>query len=252
MKILLVNDDGIHADGLLVLAKELEKDNQVIIVAPDDQRSACGHSITLGRPLTVRKTKIDGVTSKAYSVNGTPADCVRIGVLKLCDNEGFDIIMSGINRGVNLGRDILYSGTVSAAIEAAINNIPSIAVSAHLDGEKINYVAATKYAAITLKLAKKNYIGSNVVLNLNVPSIEASKIKGIKVCKSSGRLYDDRYKETGRNGDEVTYIANGIKNKIHDEGTDVQYLKDGYVTLTPLHYDLTDYKTIEKLKEIID
>ncbi len=252
MKILLVNDDGIHAEGLYILAKELEKDNVVTIVAPDDQRSACGHSITLGRPLTVKKVEIDGIKSKAYSVSGTPADCVRIGVLKLCNNEGMDIVISGINRGVNLGRDILYSGTVSAAIEAAINKIPSIAVSAHLNGEEINYKIAAKYTRKILKLSKENYIGSNIVLNLNVPSIEESKIKGIKVCKSGGRLYEDRYKEIGRNGNEVTYIANGIKNQIYDQGTDVEFLNNGYVTLTPLQYDLTDYKTLEELKEIIN
>lgn len=252
MKILLVNDDGIHAEGLLILAKELEKDNEVIIVAPDDQRSACSHSITLGRPLTVKETKIDGVRSMAYSVDGTPADCVRIGILKSCNNKGIDIIISGINRGVNLGRDILYSGTVSAAIEGAINKIPSIAVSSHLDGGKINYVVAAKYAGIILKLVKKNYIGSSVVLNLNVPSIENGKIKGIKVCKSGGRLYKDHYTKIGINGKETIYISDGIKNEIYDEGTDVQFLKNGYVTLTPLHYDLTDYKSIEKLKKIID
>jgi 5'-nucleotidase len=254
MKILLVNDDGIHAEGLHILAKEIEKDNDVIIVAPDDQRSACGHSITLGRPLVVKETKIDGVKSKAYSVQGTPADCVRIGVLKLCSNEsnGIDIIVSGINRGVNLGRDILYSGTVSAAIEAAINKIPSIAVSAHLVGEEINYEIAAKYAKRILKLAKENYIGTNAVLNLNVPSIEESKIKGIKVCKSGGRLYEDNYKEIGRSSDEVTYITNGIMNEVFDEGTDVHFLKQGYVTLTPLQYDLTDYKNIEKIKIILD
>jgi 5'-nucleotidase len=252
MKILLVNDDGIHGEGLHILAKEIEKENEVIIVAPDDQRSACGHSITLGRPLTVKETKIDGVKSKAYSVQGTPADCVRIGVLNLCPNEGIDIIMSGINRGVNLGRDTLYSGTVSAAIEAAINKIPSIAVSAHLNGEEINYETAAKYAKKVLKLAKENYIGTNVVLNLNVPSIEENKIKGIKVCKSGGRLYEDRYKEISRNGDEVTYITNGIINECYDEGTDVHFLRDGYVTLTPLQYDLTDYNKLKELKNFID
>jgi 5'-nucleotidase len=252
MKILLVNDDGIHGEGLHILAKEIEKDNEVIIVAPDDQRSACGHSITLGRPLTVKETKIDGVKSKAYSVQGTPADCVRIGVLNLCPNEGIDIIISGINRGVNLGRDTLYSGTVSAAIEAAINKIPSIAVSAHLNGEEINYEIAAKYARKVLKIAKENYIGTNVVLNLNVPSIEENKIKGIKVCKSGGRLYEDRYKEIGRNGDEVTYITNGIINECYDEGTDVHFLRDGYVTLTPLQYDLTEYNKLKELKNFID
>lgn len=252
MKILLVNDDGIHADGLHVLAKEMEKDNEVIIVAPDDQRSACGHSITLGMPLTLKEVEINGVRSKAYSVSGTPADCVRIGVLKLCNAEGIDLIISGINRGVNLGRDILYSGTVSAAIEAGINKIPSIAVSAHLNGEKINYEVAAKYAKEILKYSMENYIGSNVVLNLNVPSIEEDQIKGIKVCKSGGRLYEDRYDELHRSNDEVRYIANGVMNQTYDEDTDVYFLKNGYVTLTPLQYDLTDYKLIEKLEKIID
>lgn len=241
MNILLVNDDGIEAEGIKVLAMELEKENKVIIVAPDDQRSACGHSITLGKPVTLKEFKIQDVKSKAYSLSGTPADCVRIGILEACKNFNVDVVMSGINRGVNLGRDILYSGTVSAAIEASMNELPAIAVSAHLKGEKINYKLAAKYAKKALKLVDKN-----VLLNLNVPCIEENKVKGIKVCKSGGRLYEDNYKEIDRQEGQVTFITNGLLNEVHDEDTDVKYLKEGYVTITPLQYDLTNYSILKE------
>ena len=129
MRILLTNDDGVMAEGIYALAKELEKDHEVIIIAPETQRSAQSHAVTILQPLTVKEVKLDGLKSKAYSISGTPADCVRAGLEVLID-EPIDYVFSGINMGLNSGMDILYSGTVSAAIEANIYGIPSIAVSA--------------------------------------------------------------------------------------------------------------------------
>ncbi len=128
MRLLLTNDDGINAKGIYALAKELEKNHEVIIVAPDNERSACGHSITLTRPLIVKEIKLEGLKSKAFSVDGTPADCVKIAINKLIDSK-IDMVVSGINKGLNLGTDVLYSGTVSAAIEASIYKIPAMAIS---------------------------------------------------------------------------------------------------------------------------
>src|SRR5690606_32311726 len=132
MRLLLVNDDGIHAEGINKLAMELEKKHEVTIVAPDDERSAQSHALTLRKPLVVKEVKLGGIKSKAYSVSGTPADCVRIAIDKLLP-EPVDMVISGINRGLNVGMDVLYSGTVSAAIEANLYNIPSIALSAQWD-----------------------------------------------------------------------------------------------------------------------
>src|SRR5665647_1089265 len=142
MRLLLTNDDGINAKGIYALAKEIEKNHEVIIVAPDKERSACGHSITLTRPLIVRETKLIGLKSKAFSVDGTPADCVKIAINKLIDskiNGKIDMVVSGINKGLNLGTDVLYSGTVSAAIEATIYKIPAMTVSMAVKGNIENY-----------------------------------------------------------------------------------------------------------------
>ena len=135
MKILLTNDDGIMAEGIQTLAKELEKEHEVIIVAPDIQKSAQSHAITLFKPLVIKTVKLEGIKGKAYSVNGTPADCVRAGIEALTDKP-IDLVFSGINIGLNSGMDILYSGTVSAAIEASIYNMPSIAVSTEYTNQK--------------------------------------------------------------------------------------------------------------------
>ena len=145
MRILLTNDDGIDAEGIYTLAKELEKNYEVIIVAPDNQRSAQSHAITLFQPIVVKEVKLDGLKSKAYSISGTPADCVRVGLDALSGGD-IDLVFSGINLGLNAGMDILYSGTVSAAIEANIHNIPSIAVSAEYADGKANFKIAASYA----------------------------------------------------------------------------------------------------------
>ena len=190
MRLLLTNDDGINAKGIYALAKELEKNHEVIIVAPDNERSACGHSITLTRPLIVRETKLEGLKSKAFSVDGTPADCVKIAINKLIDGK-IDMVVSGINKGLNLGTDVLYSGTVSAAIEASIYKIPSMAVSMEIKKNIENYEMAAKYAGEILLKAKENDIRNDIVLNVNIPLLNENEIKGIKVCKIGSRLYNN-------------------------------------------------------------
>lgn len=245
MRLLLTNDDGISAKGIYALAKELQKDHEVIIVAPDSERSACGHSITITRPLIVREMKISGLKSKAFSVNGTPADCVKIAINKLIDGE-IDMVISGINKGLNLGTDVLYSGTVSAAIEAAIYKIPSMAVSMEIKKNIETYEMAAKYAGEILLTAKENNISSDIVLNVNIPLLKEDEIKGIKVCKMGSRLYNNRYLETIGENNETQYEIKGEVKDIHDEDSDTIYFKEGYVTVTPLHYDLTNYKILNE------
>lgn len=250
MRLLLTNDDGIYAEGLATLAKELEKEYEVIIVAPDNQRSATSHSITLTKPIVMKEVNIPGIKSKAYSVSGTPADCVRVALDRLIDAP-VDIVVSGINRGVNIGMDILYSGTVSAAIEANIYKIPSIAVSAELDEGNINYEIASKYAKKILEKTKDKFIEKNIVLNINTPFREEHKIKGIKVCRIGGIIYDYYFMEDNNDSGEVTLSVKGRNNPEFEEGTDRYYLKEGYVTLTPLHYDLTNFEILEEVNRWI-
>ena len=206
MRLLITNDDGISAKGIYALAKELEKNHEVIMVAPDNERSACGHSITLTRPLVVREVKLEGLKSKAFSVDGTPADCVKIAINKLIDGK-IDMVVSGINKGLNLGTDVLYSGTVSAAIEAAIYKIPSMAISMDVKKNVETYEMAAKYAGEILLKAKENSIKNDIVLNVNIPLLKENEIKGIKVCKIGSRLYNNIYIETiGENNETNTKL----------------------------------------------
>lgn len=249
MKLLVVNDDGIDAKGIHTLAKELEKYHQVTVVAPHSQRSASGHSITLMRPITIKEKSIEGLKGRAFSITGTPADCVRLGLDLLTEGK-IDMVISGINRGPNLGTDVIYSGTVSAAIEAAIYKIPSLAVSQDIKGENENYEAAAKYAVRCLKILGKEPLGEDVVLNLNIPSCSEEQIKGIKVCKLGKTSYKHKYIEiVDKEG--KTYTVDGVMNEKKFEEDDVDYLRENYVTLTPLHFDLTNFNILKEVENMI-
>lgn len=246
MRILLTNDDGIMAEGIYTLAKVLEKDYEVIIIAPETQRSAQSHAITLFQPLVVKEVQLEGLKSKAYSISGTPADCVRVGMEALIDGP-IDLVFSGINIGLNSGMDILYSGTVSAAIEANIYKIPSIAVSAEWINGDVDFNIAAKYAKQILESSKDQLRESNIVLNINTPYRKLEEIKGIQVCKIGGPIYDYYFMEDNENG-EKTLKLRGRKEMKIEEDTDRYYLSQGYVTVTPLHYDLTNFRLLEEVK----
>jgi 5'-nucleotidase len=250
MRLLITNDDGIHAEGIYILAKELEKEHEVIIAAPDDQRSACGHSITLTRPLIIRKVELKGIKSIAYSIDGTPADCVRVAVDKLANGK-VDMVISGINRGVNLGTDVIYSGTVSAAIEAAIYKIPSIAISSEFKGEEQNYELAAKTVMKVLKKLQKENLREDLVLNINVPLKKEESIKDIKVCRIGSRTYNNCFIEKEDEQGNKVYEIIGTVNDTIDTGTDVDYFNQGHITLTPLHYDLTNFKILDEVESML-
>lgn len=247
MRLLLVNDDGIHAEGIHILAEELEKDYEIIIVAPDDQRSAQSQAITISKPLVVKETKLEGLKSKAYSVSGTPADCVRVALDKLIDGP-VDMVLSGINMGLNVGMDVLYSGTVSAAIEANMYKIPSMALSAEWMDGKVDYHIAAKYGRYILEKTKDDFIKNNIILSINTPYLNEEDIKGIKVCKIGGVVYDYYLMENNHNNGEITLKLKGRKDNELEKDTDRFYLTQGYVTITPINYDLTNFKLLEKVK----
>ena len=226
MRLLLVNDDGIHAEGIQRLAKELEKDYELVIVAPDDERSAQSHALTLRKPLVVKEVELGGIKSKAYSVSGTPADCVRIAIDKLLP-EPVDMVLSGINRGLNVGMDVLYSGTVSAAIEANMYNIPSIALSAQWEDGNINYDITVKYGKLILEKLRDQLLNNNMIISVNTPLLKDDQVKGIKVCKIGGVVYDYYIMEDGKIKGESVLKADGRMRDIDEEDTDRYYiLKD--------------------------
>lgn len=247
MRLLLVNDDGIEAIGIQALAKEFEKDYEVTIVAPDKQRSATSHSITLTKPIIVKKMELPGIKSKAYSISGSPADCVRVALDKLVDGK-VDVVLSGINLGLNIGADILYSGTVSAAIEGNLYKVPAMALSCQLGEEPNCFEVAAKNAKKIFEKVKDDLVENNIVLNVNFPCRKEEDIKGVKVCKIGGVVYDYYFVENRNGEDEVALAVEGRQNDEIVEATDRFYLNEGYITVTPLHYDLTNYKLMEKVE----
>jgi len=242
--ILVTNDDGVHAEGLLALYEALKQVGEPIIVAPDRERSAVGHALTLHRPLRVERLK-DGV----WSVNGTPTDCVAVGSEKIL-KERPSLIVSGINRGGNLGDDITYSGTVSAAIEGTILGIPSMAVSLVIDGEGArHYETASYYALITAKYILENYLPFDTLLNINVPNRPIENVLGVKFTRQGKRVYTGAIQETFSPwGEKYFWIGGGRPFWEHGEDTDITAVMEGYVSITPIHLDLTNHEAIEFLK----
>lgn len=250
MKILITNDDGINARGIIALAKEISKKHEIIVVAPREQKSASSHSISIHNPIKIREEKLDE-NFKAYSLVGTPADCTQAGLSLL--GGDINIVISGINRGLNCGTDILYSGTVSAAVEGAIYSVPSIAISMDVDWSKEDedYSKAAKWISKILDVAEKDYLKENVVLNVNVPNINEEDIKGLKVCRLGKSTYKTNYILVEENEDKV-YVTKGTRNDILEDDSDLYFLSQGYVTLTPLHFDFTNFKILDEVKDIFE
>ncbi len=199
-------------------------------------------------PLIVKKEKIEGVNAPCFSVSGTPVDCTKIAITTIASTK-IDIVVSGINDGFNLGTDVIYSGTVSAAVEGALNNTPAIALSC--DGNEESYEIAADYAEKILNKIRSEKIG-NTVLNVNIPSISKDKLKGLKVCKIGERNYNNVYVEVEKSDDNVVYKITGAPDDAMQDNTDVDMIKEGYITVTPLHYDLTNFKLITKMENMLE
>lgn len=242
VRILVTNDDGIYSEGIRKLANALRDVGEVIIVAPDREQSAASHALTLNRPLRLLKLE-----ENEWIVDGTPTDCVNLAVLKLLKNERPDIVVSGINFGPNLGDDVTYSGTISAAFEGALLHIPSIAFSA-LIGEHFSFDRCAAFAAELTRIYAEQKQDPGVILNVNFPS---SEFKGVRVTKLGKRIYSEgvieRLDPRGRKyywigGDEPTWFPG--------ENTDFEAVQNGYVSITPLHLDLTHHESISRLKPL--
>ncbi len=247
MNILVTNDDGVFADGLLALKTALDKVANVFVVAPDRPRSACGHSITLHKPLRAEKVVLeDG--SPAYASNGTPSDCVTLAILGAL-TDPIDLVVSGINHGPNLGWDLTYSGTVSAAMEGAILGITSFAISVTNIQSKVDYTAAADFAVDLARLLEGHKLPDSTLLNVNVPDIPASEILGVKVTRQGKRRYVGQLeRRTDPMGRDYYWLGGDLPEDELEEGTDVKAVADGHISITPVHLDLTDEYSIPTIK----
>jgi 5'-nucleotidase len=250
MRFLLTNDDGIYAKGLSALYDELSQEADCLIVAPEIEQSAVGHAITIFRPLMVRRATKTG-SFLGYAVCGTPADCVKIGIKELSDKP-VDLVVSGINRGANAGINVIYSGTVSAATEAAIMGVPSLAIS--LDTHKeADFTYAAKFARKMTKLILSNSDLKGSTINVNIPCIPSEKIKGVVVVRQGKSNIVETYEKRVDPRENTYYWISGeYSPKAQSKDTDVAALADGFVTITPIQYDLTRYDLLDTLKGIVE
>jgi 5'-nucleotidase len=246
MRILLTNDDGIDSPGLKALGDALAPLHEVSVIGPDRNWSISGHNRTMDRPLRVsEKTLGDGY--KAYQTDGAPADCVALAVLGFLPQVP-ELVISGINHGNNLGDDITYSGTVAAAMEGVISGIPSIAVS--MDTHPIWPVDVA--AAFTVSLVDqitKRGLAKDILLNVNVPNLPQNEIKGVQITRLGKRIYDDALVErTDPRGRKYYWLGGSTIRSERAEGADVAAIEDGYISITPIHLDLTNHALLETLR----
>ena len=239
MNILLTNDDGIMSPGLIELAYALQEKHNVYIVAPETEQSAKSQAITIKSEMQLKKHDIEGIVNDAFSLSGTPADCVRVALDVLYKDE-IDLVFSGTNRGLNAGADILYSGTVSACVEGNVYKLPGVAVSAEVyEEEPVDFVTAAKYAVDIFEEYKTLIMGRQIVLNINVPHIKEGEIKGVKVCEVGDVIYDSFIIEN-ENENGKTIKGNGRQVREFIEGSDRYYLDKDYVTISPIQYRFND------------
>ncbi len=247
LRILLSNDDGIHAPGLQVLEKIARAlSDDIWIVAPESEQSGAAHSLTLGRPLRIRK-----LGDKTFSVDGTPTDCVMIALNKLITDRPPDLVLSGVNHGSNLGEDVTYSGTVAAAMEATLFGVPAIALSQEVsDHADFSYEPALHFGPEVIKRLITQTWPADVLLNINFPDIAVQKINGVRIVKQGLRNINDNIFEWKDPRGRPFFWIGGVTrdNSPTESDTDLEAIQEGAISVTPLHLDLTHSSTLETLR----
>jgi 5'-nucleotidase len=255
LNVLLTNDDGIEAEGLQTLRRALVEldDVRLAVIAPDGNRSAMARSITTRRPLWVEEVPFSDGTS-GYATDGTPVDCVRLASLGLIEGFQADLIVAGINHGANLGDDITYSGTVAAALEGVVLNLPAIAVSQQSGARNLDYnfdggfgfATAARFVAGLVSRIEEVPLPARTLLNVNVP---AGEPEGVEVTSLGRRIYRDELKLESEQDKRRRYWIYGAYPGFHDEpGTDLAAVHAGRIAVTPIHFDLTDHASLEALR----
>ncbi len=248
MKILLTNDDGYRAEGINALANYLSRDHEVVLIAPDREKSAASHCLSLSQPLRIFPVSVaSGVD--AYSINGNPADCVKLGLAEIFSAPP-DLVVSGINAGSNIGIDIHYSGTVAAAKEGVLNGIPALAMSLAY-GKSFDFSGMAEFTGKLIPLLSSMELASGVFLNVNAPpNIKVSQAKGIRITRQSQTNLSRKLirRTDPRNHDYFWYGQN--ENFSGSEDTDITALKTGYISITPISCDLTHRDSMEKIHSL--
>jgi len=247
MRILISNDDGIHAPGIHALYDAVKELGEVHVVAPDTERSAVGHAITLSDPIKTQKINRNGAFF-GYAVGGTPADCVKLAVYALMDKPP-DLVISGINLGPNAGISVIYSGTVSAATEGTILGIPSIAVSMNTFADP-NWATAAHFAKHFAKQVIAKGLPSETLLNVNVPNLPLDQVKGVRLTRMGRSRFVETFDRRVDPRGNIYYWMDGQLEMLGDaKGTDVQAIEDGFVSMTPIWFDLTHASAMEHFRK---
>lgn len=246
LQILVSNDDGIDAQGIAAVVKELKRVGEVTVVAPDRQQSAVGHAITMNHPLRVKSFQKDGKFF-GYAVEGTPADAVKLAVRALLRRKP-DVLVSGINHGSNTAISVLYSGTVSAATEGTILGIPSVAISL-TTFRPADFSFAAKFSAKLVRLIAQHGLPKGTLLNVNIPPLKEREIRGVRITRQGKSVWDDTFDARRDPANKEYYWLTGALVEM-DEGTDVDQwaVSHDYISVTPIQYDLTDHSMLDELK----
>jgi 5'-nucleotidase len=232
MRILVTNDDGIFADGLIILVKELKKIAQVVVVAPDRELSAMGTTVSLHQPVRAREATPVVAGVESYAVEGTPADCVILALGKLVKDR-IDLVVSGINRGANLGDDVLISGTVGAALQGYLHGLPALAISA-TRGDNFYFDDAAKFAVLLVRKFEPGVMPTDICLNVNLPNLPREKITGVRITYPASRSHTDTIEERYNNGRSYYWFVRQRVNKPVDEKTDTWAIEQGNISISPL------------------
>jgi 5'-nucleotidase len=246
--ILITNDDGVMAPGILSLVEAVKDLGKVVVVAPDKPQSGMGHAITIGLPLRLHPVSIfEGV--EAWQCSGTPVDCVKLAVDKVLHRKP-DICLSGINHGANHSINVIYSGTMSAAVEAAIESIPSAGFSLLDHSVEADFTGARKYARLLVQQMLRTKLDKHTVLNINIPAVPVELIKGVRICKQAYAKYEEDFVErSDPNGKKYFWLTGEFVNFDKGRDSDVWALEHNYVSVVPVQFDLTNYVLKSKLEK---
>lgn len=246
--ILITNDDGVSSPGIRNLVEAVKTLGKIIVVAPDKPQSGMGHAITIGEPLRLHTVKyFEGI--EAYECSGTPVDCVKLAVDKILHHKP-DICLSGINHGANHSINVIYSGTMSAAMEAGIESIPSVGFSLMDYSIEADFTGARIYARMVVEKLLQSSLDKHCVLNVNIPAVQPELIKGLKICRQAYAKYEEDFIERNDpNGRKYFWLTGEFVNFDKGKDTDVWALKNNYVSVVPVQFDLTNYGLKRKLEK---
>lgn len=247
--ILITNDDGVTAPGIMNLVESVKDLGKIIVVAPDKPQSGMGHAITIGQPLRLHKVNVFG-DIESYACTGTPVDCVKLAVDKILHRKP-DLCLSGINHGANHSINVIYSGTMSAAVEAAIESIPSAGFSLLDYNIEADFTGARKYTRMVVEKMLETELDKHTVFNVNIPSVPVELLNGLKICKQAYAKYEEDFVERiDPNGRKYYWLTGEFVNFDDGKDTDVWALANNYVSVVPVQFDLTNYVLKTKLEKL--